>query len=202
MKLVLPLGKQPIRIFLLRVDLLSGNIFNLNLDVYPMLTWGLLLIRLGLAFFVYLSLLIGQIDLLDDFDPEQSIPESDFFILSTAQNLHKGLTAQSAHLLIQLSILTKEEINALDSIVNGKASVQIKKHPRLSKIIKTLWPKEISESITGAILYKMNIKDDIQYKWSGEVNLHNINIGFLGERDGYEKKYFGSPLIIYPKTPK
>ena len=100
-----------------------------------MLTWGLLPIRLGLAFFVYLSLLIGQIDLLDDFDPEQSIPESDFFILSTAQNLHKGLTAQSAHLLIQLSILTKEEINALDGIVNGKASVQIKKHPRLSKII-------------------------------------------------------------------
>ena len=167
-----------------------------------MLTWGLLPIRLGLAFFVYLSLLVGQIDLLEDFDPEQSIPESDLFILSTAQNLHKGLTAQSAHLLIQLSILTKEEINALDGIVNGKASVQIEKHPRLSKIIKTLWPKETSESITGAILYKMNVKDDIQYKWSGEVNLHNINIGFLGERDGYEKKYFGSPLIIYPKTPK
>ena len=114
MKLVLPLGKQPIRIFLLRVDLLSGNIFNLNLDVYPILTWGLLPIRLGLAFFVYLSLLVGQIDLLEDFDPEQSIPESDLFILSTAQNLHKGLTVQSAHLLIQLSILTKEEINALD----------------------------------------------------------------------------------------
>ena len=84
------------------------------------------------------------------------------FILSTAQNLHKGLTAQSAHLLIQLSILTKEEINALDGIMNGKASVQIKKHPRLSKIIKTLWPKETSESITRAILYKMNVKDDIQ----------------------------------------
>ena len=66
----------------------------------------------------------------------------------------------------------------------------MEKHPRLSKIIKTLWPKETSESITGAILYKMNVKDDIQYKWSGEVNLHNINIGFLGERDGYEKKIF------------
>ena len=84
------------------------------------------------------------------------------FILSTAQNFHKGLTAQSAHLLIQLSILTKEEINALDGIMNGKASVQIEKHPRLSKIIKTLWPKETSESITRAILYKMNVKDDIQ----------------------------------------
>ena len=84
------------------------------------------------------------------------------FILSTAQNFHKGLTAQSAHLLIQLSILTKEEINALDGIMNGKTSVQIKKHPRLSKIIKTLWPKETSESITRAILYKMNVKDDIQ----------------------------------------
>ena len=126
MKLVLPLGKQPIRIFLLRVDLLSGNIFNLNLDVYPILTWGLLPIRLGLAFFVYLSLLVGQIDLLEDFDPEQSITESDLFILSTAQNLHKDLTVQSAHLLIQLSILTKEEINALDGIVNGKTSEIIK----------------------------------------------------------------------------
>ena len=126
MKLVLPLGKQPNRIFLLRVDLLSGNIFNLNLDVYPILTWGLLPIRLGLAFFVYLSLLVGQIDLLEDFDPEQSITESDLFILSTAQNLHKDLTVQSAHLLIQLSILTKEEINALDGIVNGKTSEIIK----------------------------------------------------------------------------
>ena len=155
-----------------------------------MLTWGLLPVRLGLAFFVYLSLLVGPIDLLEDFDPEQSIPESDLFILSTAQNLHKGLTAQSAHLLIQLSILTKEEINALDGIMNGKVLVQIEKHPRLSKIIKTLWPKETSESITGAILYKMNVKDDIQYKWSGEVNLHNINIGFLGERDGYEKIFW------------
>ena len=161
MKLVLPLGKQPIRIFLLRVDLLSGNIFNLNLDVYPMLTWGLLPIRLGLAFFVYLSLLVGQIDLLEDFDPEQSIPESDLFILSTAQNLHKGLTAQSAHLLIQLSILTKEEISALDGIVNGK--------------------------------------DDIQYKWSGEVNLHNINIGFLGERDGYEKNILDHRSLFIQK---
>ena len=164
-----------------------------------MLTWGLLPIRLGLAFFVYLSLLVGQIDLLEDFDPEQSIPESDLFILSTAQNLHKGLTAQSAHLLIQLSILTKEEINALDGIVNGKASVQIEKYPRLSKIIKTLWPKETSESITGAILYKMNVKDDIQYKWSGEVNLHNINIGFLGERDGYEKNILDHRSLFIQK---
>ena len=126
MKLVLPLGKQPIRIFLLRVDLLSKNIFNLNLDVYPMLTWGLLPTRLGLAFFVYLSLLVGRIDLWEDFDPEQSILESDLFILSTAHNLHKGLTAQSTHLLFQLSFLTKEEINALDDIVNGKTSEIIK----------------------------------------------------------------------------
>ena len=122
--------------------------------------------------------------------------------LSTAQNLHKGLTAQSAHLLIQLSILTKEEINALDGIVNGKTSVQIEKHPRLTKIIKTLWSKETSESITGAILYKMNVKDDIQYKWSGEVNLYNINIGFLGERDGYEKNILDHHSLFIQKTPK
>ena len=91
-----------------------------------MLTWGLLPIRLGLAFFVYLSLLVGRIDLWEDFDPEQSILESDLFILSTAHNLHKGLTAQSTHLLFQLSFLTKEEINALDDIVNGKTSEIIK----------------------------------------------------------------------------
>ena len=75
----------------------------------------------------------------------------------------------------------------------------MEKHPRLTKIIKTLWSKETSESITGAILYKMNVKDDIQYKWSGEVNLHNINIGFLGERDGYEKNILDHHSLFIQK---
>lgn len=61
----------------------------------------------------------SQYDIIENFDPENSLPESDLIILSTAGSIYHNLTPESVVLLSQLSFLTEEENNILGYLHHG-----------------------------------------------------------------------------------
>ena len=80
--------------------------------------WALLPIKLGLVFLVIHSFILGQFEVIESFDPEKSLPESDLIILNTAQTIHASITMESIDLLSELSFVGDDEIQALNDILN------------------------------------------------------------------------------------
>ena len=150
-----------------------------------MQTWGLLLTRLALVILAFNSRILSQYEFIENFDPENSLPESDLIIMSTAGSIYQKLTPESALLLSQLSFLTNEENSILEQIALGK-SIEISSNIRLLNLTKTLWPHKTDLKISGTVFHRINMGDDVQYKWSGEFNLNEFNLGIFGERDSYE----------------
>ena len=92
--------------------------------------WGLLLTRLALVILAFNSRILSQYEFIENFDPENSLPESDLIIMSTAGSIYQKLTPESALLLSQLSFLTNEENSILEQIVLGN-SIEISSNIRL-----------------------------------------------------------------------
>jgi len=147
--------------------------------------WGLLLTRLALVILVCHSWCFSQYDIIENFDPENSLPESDLIILSTAGSIYHNLTPESAVLLSQLSFLTEEENNILDQVIHGN-TIELTPDSRLFTLTKSLWSPRQDIKISGTVFHRINKVDDVQYKWSGEFNIGQFTMGVLGERDPYE----------------
>ena len=127
----------------------------------------------------------SQYDIIENFDPENSLPESDLIILSTAGSIYHNLTPESAVLLSQLSFLTEEENNILDQVIHGN-TIELTPDSRLFTLTKSLWSPRQDIKISGTVFHRINKVDDVQYKWSGEFNIGQFTMGVLGERDPYE----------------
>ena len=136
--------------------------------------WGLLLTRLALVILAFNSRILSQYEFIENFDPENSLPESDLIIMSTAGSIYQKLTPESALLLSQLSFLTNEENSILEQIVLGN-SIEISSNTRLLNLTKTLWPRKTDLQISGTVFHRINMGDDVQYKWSAEFNLNQFN---------------------------
>ena len=150
-----------------------------------MLTWDLLLIKRVLVLLVFHRLLFGQFEIIESFDPEKSLPESDLIILNTASTIYQGLTEESAALLSQLSFLTDNEAVALGEFVKGDIN-DFDQFQRIQMVVTELWEEKKESNINGVFYHRINFVDDVQYKWIGELNFEKFTFGFLGERDGEE----------------
>ena len=142
----------------------------------------LLLIKLGLCIVLIHRVSFGQFSIYEDFDPEESLPESDLVILNTVQTLYDSLSPEAAVLLSQLSFLSDSEIKALDQIVSGEGHNLIH-NTRLYELENTLWGNASSEALKGAFIQRVNMTDDIQYKWISEINFDRFTLGLVVEKD-------------------
>ena len=160
--------------------------------------WALLPIKLGLVFLVIHSFILGQFEVIESFDPEKSLPESDLIILNTAQTIHASITMESIDLLSELSFVGDDEIQALNDILNGEIE-NLNQFPRLQILVNGLWTQYTPINVSGIFSHRINMTDDIQYKWNSEFNFDQYTVGFLGERDAHELDILDH-YSIYMKT--
>jgi hypothetical protein len=142
-----------------------------------MLTWDLLLIKRVLVLLVFHRLLFGQFEIIESFDPEKSLPESDLIILNTASTIYQGLTEESAALLSQLSFLTDNEAVALGEFVKGDIN-DFDQFQRIQMVVTELWEEKKESNINGVFYHRINFVDDVQYKWIGELNFEKFTLVF------------------------
>ncbi|MGY8786994.1 MAG: hypothetical protein ACKVH5_01705, partial [Fidelibacterota bacterium] len=147
--------------------------------------WALLPIKLGLVFLVIHSFILGQFEVIESFDPEKSLPESDLIILNTAQTIHASITMESIDLLSELSFVGDDEIQALNDILNGEIE-NLNQFPRLQILVNGLWTQYTPINVSGIFSHRINMTHDIQYKWNSEFNFDQYTLGFFGERDAHE----------------
>lgn len=143
------------------------------------------LIKLVLVTLVFHDTTLGQYDIIENFDPEKELPESDLLLLNNLKFLHNSLTPESTTLLTQLSFLSAEEILALEEFKNGKLG-NVDNYPRLKILTEHLWSDVAISKTKGTFLHRMNRTDGIQYKWFGTVDFGQFTVGGLGERDPQE----------------
>jgi len=161
-----------------------------------MVNWDSSLIKRAFLTLFYLSLLAGQPDIFESFDPEHGLPESDLVILDHAQIFYDTLSTESASLLSQLSFLSESDATALAAF-NSDQTSSFNASAQLNQLIKLLWLEKDDKQKRGLVRYKMNLGEDVQYRWKFEHYFENSQVGIIGERDSYEPSAIDYASLFY-----
>ena len=141
-----------------------------------------------LAFIV--EYLAGQFSIYEELDPEKNIPDSDITILSIASAVYDSLNPESASLLVQLSILTQQEVHFLESLERDEKQLNIDDFSRLKLLVSDLWSDVNIQSVNGFLRQRLVVTSGAQYRWAGEIYKNNFVGRFIGERDPLELDIF------------
>lgn len=161
-----------------------------------MVIWDFSPIKQAFLILFCLNIIFGQSEFYESMDPENSIPESDLIILEHAQIFYDSLSTKSAKLLSQLSFLSDSDVSALLVYRPGVDST-LNVSNQLNQLLQSIWIEKYAMKKQGLVSFKMNLVDDIQYRWKMEHHFKSSQIGIMGERDGSEPTAMDYASLYY-----